>query len=233
MLIVFIRAALLYILLMFCVRLMGKRTLGDLQPSELVTTILISNIATLPMEDISMPLIFGIIPILVIVGMEMISSKLSLHFPAFRKLCMGNPILLIEDGVILQENLKKLRCTIDDLYSAMRKAGYFDVTKISCAVAETTGTISFLPKYADTPVTASMMRLKSQKIQLPQILISDGKLYPNVMRRYHITDEWLQKILKANGAAVSTTFLLTVDQNLSYYLVKKGKQKPPEESKQA
>ncbi len=231
MLIVFIRAALLYILLMFCVRLMGKRTIGDLQPSELVTTILISNIATLPMEDISMPLIFGVVPILVIVGMEMISSKLSLHFPAFRKLCMGNPILLIEDGVILQDNLKRLRCTIDDLYAAMRKAGYFDITQINCAVAETTGTISFLPKYADTPVTTSMMHLKNQEVMLPQVLISDGRLYRSVMRRYHISEEWLQKILKANGAAVSTTFLLTVDQKLCYYLVKKGEKKPPEAAK--
>lgn len=221
MLIVFIRAALLYFLLTFCVRLMGKRSLGDLQPSELVTTILISNIATLPMEDISMPMIFGTIPILVIVGLEMIFSQLSLHFPKLRRLVIGNPVVIIQNGEIQQANLKKLRCTLDDLYGSMRQAGYFDIKQIAYAVAETTGVISFLPKFSDTPVTASMIHLKKETTPVPLVLISDGRLIPSVMRRYKIDEDWLQKVLKAGGVTVESTFLLTVDQNREYHLVPK------------
>jgi uncharacterized membrane protein YcaP (DUF421 family) len=224
LLIVFIRAAILYLLLTFCVRLMGKRSLGDLQPSELVTTILISNIATLPMEDISMPMLFGSIPILVIVGLEIISSHLTLHFPFFRRLLSGNPVVIIEHGEILQQNLKQMRCNIDDLYASMRMAGFFDVAQIEYAVAETTGNLSFLPKYNDTPVTAKMMHLKPEKTAVPLVLISDGKLISSTKRRYHIPDDWLQKILKANGATIQTTFLLTVDEELTYHLVKRAKE---------
>lgn len=228
MLIVFIRAACLYFLLTFCVRIMGKRSLGELQPSEMVTTVLISNIATLPMEDISMPMIFGTIPILVIVGLEMIFSKASLHFPFLRKLIIGNPVVVIQKGEIMQQNLKKLRCTVDDLYASMREAGYFDIRQIEYAVAETTGNLSFLPKYADTPVTASMLRRSDKppkETPVPLVLISDGRLIRSTVRRYHITEEWLDKILKANGATVKSTFLFTVDQNKEYLFVPKKETK--------
>lgn len=225
MLIVFIRAALLYVLLTFCVRLMGKRSLGDLQPSEMVTTILISNIATLPMEDISMPMIFGVVPILVIVGLEIVFSQLSLHLSGLRHLVIGHPVVVIQNGAVIQKNLKKLRCTVDDLYASLRQAGYFDIGKIEYAVAETTGNISFLPKYADSPVTASMLPGKNKETSVPQILISDGKLLPSVMRQYRIDRDWLDKVLKASGVTIKNTFLMTVDQNREYLLIPK-KEKP-------
>ena len=166
-------------------------------------------------------MIFGTIPILVIVGLEMIFSQLSLHFPKLRRLVIGNPVVIIQNGEIQQANLKKLRCTLDDLYGSMRQAGYFDIKQIAYAVAETTGVISFLPKFSDTPVTASMIHLKKETTPVPLVLISDGRLIPSVMRRYKIDEDWLQKVLKAGGVTVESTFLLTVDQNREYHLVPK------------
>lgn len=209
MLIIFIRSALIYILLTFCMRLMGKRTLGELQPSEMVTTILISNIATLPMEDTTLPLIFGIVPILVFVGFEMICSNLSLRLPKFRKFLIGSPITIIEHGQLNQKNLARMRCTIDDLYVSMRQAGYFDITEIQCAVAETTGNISFLPKSGKTPI--------------PLLLISDGRLIKTTMQQLHLNSKWLHDTLKAQHLTVKTTFLMTVDKNLNCHIVPKEK----------
>ncbi len=222
MLIVFIRAAILYVSLTFCVRLMGKRTIGELQPAEMVTTVLISNIATLPMEDISMPLIFGLIPIFVIVALEMLLSLGSLHLPFLRKILVGNPVVVIQNGVILQQNLRKLRCTVEDLTASMREAGYFDITEIEYAVAETTGNLSFLPKAQNAPLTAALLHQNKRKTAVPLVLISDGRLQKSTMKRYRVTPEWLDKILKANGVAAKEIFLLTVDQDMQYYLVKRN-----------
>ncbi len=219
--IVFVRAAILYVCLTFCVRLMGKRSLGELQPSEMVTTFLISNIATLPMEDISMPLIFGLIPIIVIVALELILSQGLLHLPFLRKLLIGNPVVVIKNGEILQQNLKKLRCTVDDLYASMREQGYFDIDQIEYAVAETTGNLSFLPKADQTPLTPKTLHHPQQNTPVPLVLISDGRLIQSTMQQYALTEDWLQKVLKANGVRIREVFLLTVNAEKQYVLIPK------------
>ena len=125
--IVFIRAILLYLLIIFCLRLMGKRQLGELQPSELVITILISNIASLPIEDNSIPMIMGMVPIVVLVGFELIISGISLHSRRFRTLVSGKPVVLIQNGQIDQSAMKQLRFSIDDLMETLRGKSVFDL----------------------------------------------------------------------------------------------------------
>ena len=221
MLNIFLRTVLIYLILALCIRLMGKRSLGDLQPNELVTTILISNIAVLPMEEPDMPLLSAILPIAVIAAMEILYAPLSLHFPKLRRLANGSPVVVIHNGVIDQKNLRRLRCTIDDLYASMRQAGYFDITEIDYAVAETTGNISFLPHHAAAPVTAKTMGLKPQKTLVPFLLISDGVRIRATAEALSLSDAWIDKVLKSEGVTQKQVFLMTVDQEQHYTVIRR------------
>ncbi len=217
--IVFIRAILLYLLIIFCLRLMGKRQLGELQPSELVITILISNIASLPIEDNSIPMIMGVVPIVVLVGFELIISSISLHSKGFRTLVSGQPILLIHDGQIDQAAMKKLRFSIDDLMETLRGKSIFDLRDVQYAIVETTGQVNVLQKHAAQTVTAKMLNLKGKDADPPAVIISDGKIIRSAMEAYALTDAWLCSILRENHCAETDVFLMTADRNCQYFLV--------------
>ena len=128
--IVFFRAILLYLLIIFSMRLMGKRQLGELQPSELVTTILISNIASLPIEDTAIPMAAGAVPIIVLAGFEMILSSVTLKNKSLRSLLSGRPVVLIKDGKLDQQAMKKMRFSVDDLMESLRGNGVFDLKDV-------------------------------------------------------------------------------------------------------
>lgn len=139
-----IRAIILYILVIFSVRLMGKRQLGELQPSELVITILVSNIATLPLEDTDIPLIIGITPILALVCFEVLMSWVILRFPAMRKIISGKPKIVVRGGKPDDHALRELRLSMDDLKAALRSKDIFDFADVKYAIIETNGSISVL-----------------------------------------------------------------------------------------
>ena len=138
MLVSFLRTLILYIVVIFGMRIMGKRQLGQLQPSELVITILISNIATLPIENSDVPLILGIIPILTLMCFEVILSVLTLKSIRFRRLIWGNTKILIQDGKIKQQELADLRYSVYDLMEQLRTNGIFDLREVEFALTETT-----------------------------------------------------------------------------------------------
>lgn len=222
MLIVFIRAILLYLLVIFALRLMGKRQLGELQPSELVITILISNIASLPIEDPSIPMITGVIPILALVAFELYISNISLRSRSFRKLISGSPVVVIADGEIDQKALHALRFSIDDLMESLRTQNIFDIREVHYAIVETTGSVSVLQKYGSQNVTPDMLKLQGADISPPLVIISDGKLVPDAMEKYQISQSWLQKTLKKEKQSLKNVFLMTADQQLRYYIVPKS-----------
>ena len=146
------RSLILYVLVIFAVRLMGKRQLGELQPSELVITILVSNIATLPLEDVNIPVIVGITPILSLVCFEVVVSWLNLKSPCIRKITSGSPKIVIKDGKIDPDTMRDLRFSVDDLMMALREKEVFDLDEIQFAIVETTGNISVMKKQEyDTP----------------------------------------------------------------------------------
>ena len=144
--VVLIRSLILYIVVIFGVRLMGKRQLGELQPSELVITILISNIATLPLEDTSIPLILGILPILTLVCFEVVISWVTLKSLRMRRIISGRPKIIVRNGQIEQATMRDLRLSVDDLMTALRQQQVFDISQVQFAVMETTGTVSALPQ---------------------------------------------------------------------------------------
>ena len=223
MLTVLFRAALLYILIIFALRLMGKRQLGELQPTELVITILISNIASLPIEDPSIPMIMGIIPIFVLVAFELIVSNLSLKNRAFRKFISGNPIVIIQDGVLNQSALHELRFSIDDLMESLREQNIFNLSDVHYAIVETTGKVSVLQKFEAQTTTPDMFELKGQDKNPPVLLISDGKLIKENLNESHVSKSWLETILKQEHIKISEVFLMTVDQQQDYHLIRKNR----------
>lgn len=148
MLISTIRTVVLYAFIILAVRIMGKRQISDMQTSELVITLVISDIIAIPMQNTEQPLLSGLLPILVLVSLEIIVSVLMLKSDRFRKVICGNPIIIISDGKILEPQLKKLRISYEDLYSLLRQQEVFDVSTIRYGIVETNGSLSLL-KYEE------------------------------------------------------------------------------------
>ena len=157
-----IRTAVLYLVVILCMRIMGKRQVGELQPSELVVTILISELASIPMQDLNRPVTNGIIAIFVLVLLELLLSALSLKSILFRKLFDGKSAIIIKNGVIDQKMMKKLRVTIDDLLEGLRQAGSFSIEEVDFAIMETNGKISVQPKQKYEPVSKGDMKLNAR-----------------------------------------------------------------------
>ena len=176
MLIVFFRAVILYILIVISIRLMGKRQIGELQPSELVITLLLSNIATLPIEDMTIPMSMGIVPIFTLVCLDVILSHCSLKFRGLRKLICGSPKIVVSRGIIDQKQLKDLRFSADDLLESLRSMGIFDINEVQLAVVETTGKISVYQKAQFRPVNNGGMGVKGSQTDPPQLVVDNGRI---------------------------------------------------------
>lgn len=223
--IVLIRSAILYFVVIFSVRLMGKRQLGELQPSELVITILVSNIATLPLEDSNIPLTVGITPIIALVCLEVIMSLVTLKFPRVRCIISGRPKIIISEGKIDRQVMKDLRYSIDDLMTALRANGVFSVEDVQYAVVETTGSISVLKKpQSDTP-TCSDIGLSKCGSDPQQIVITDGKVLDKALQKLGLTSDWLKNVLTAEKLRPKEVFLMTADSDGQYNIVDKKEQK--------
>lgn len=209
MLIITIRTVILYLLIVFSLRLMGKKQLGELQPSELVTTIMISNIATLALEDPSTPMLIGAVPILMIVSLDVIMSGILLKNTLIRKAVSGTARVIIANGEIDQKELKNLRYTIDDVTEAMREQGIFDISQVQYAIVETTGKINFLQK--EEPAKDP-----------PEIIIRDGEINSDGLRRTRLGEGWVKQILKENNTEISKVFIMSADSSGCYNIVDKS-----------
>ncbi len=221
MLTVFFRGIFLYFLIILAVRLMGKRQIGELAPSELVITILISNIATLAMEDISVPLFTGIVPILTLVCLDVLASYVSLKSRRIRHAVSGKPKVVISNGVIDQKTLRALRYTVDDLMSALRTQGIFDISEVQYAVVETTGAVSALLKAENLPLTPKTAASPDPPADPPQAIISDGDFIDSAGRRLHIGKADILKKLKRKHLEIGDVFLCTVDSDGRVVIVEK------------
>lgn len=222
MAIVLIRAVILYIVITFSLRLMGKRQLGELQPSELVVTILISNIAAIPVEDSSVPMIMGIVPILTLVCLDVIMSGIMLKSAKVRKLMIGSPRIIISDGDILQKEMKRLRYTVDDLTEAMREEQIFDINQIHYAIVETTGKINFLLKKDYQPAERQDVQAGGSTDNPPSVIIRDGITDKEQLRLLGLGEQWLTKVLRENNVGIKGVFLMTADRNGNHTIVKKA-----------
>ena len=221
MAIVLIRAVILYIVITFSLRLMGKRQLGELQPSELVVTILISNIAAIPVEDSSVPMIMGIVPILTLVCLDVIMSGFMLKSPRMRKLIIGSPRIIISEGKILQKEMNRLRYTVDDLMESMRNQQIFDVDQIHYAIVETTGKINFFLKKDYQPAEKQDVKSGGSTENPPSVIIRDGIRDNEQMRLLGLGENWLTKTLREEKVSEKQVFLMTADKNGKYGIIEK------------
>lgn len=211
MLLAYIRTILLYLVLIAVIRMMGKRQIGEMEPSEFVVTMLVANLAAIPMQDGGIPLYTGLVPILTVLGVELILSALSMRSIKLRRLLCGKPVILIENGKILQENLRSTRVTLDELTELLRGKSVLSPETVQYAILETNGNLSVFvfPKYR--PATAKDASITPTQQHLPYTIVADGYVYGENLRLSGKDDRWLQKQLRKRNASVATTWLMTVD----------------------
>jgi len=207
----YIRSIFLYLILIATIRLLGKRQIGQMEPSEFVVTMLVANLASIPMQDGGIPLFSGIVPILTVLGFELLLSALSLRSLWLRKLLCGKPVILIENGRILRENLKKTRVTLDELSGHLREKDVLDPRAVQYAILETNGNLSVFPFPKERPATAKEAGISVAKQYLPITIISDGRLLPDNLSLSGKDSSWLQRVLTGYRTTVADTWLLTVD----------------------
>ena len=145
MIISYIRTVLLYLVLIAVIRTMGKRQVGQMEPSELVVAMLIADLASIPMQDTGIPLLSGLVPLLTVLGLELVLSWLTMRSPFWRKVFCGKPVILIDNGKILQDNLRRTRVTLDELTGHLREKDVLDITTVQYAILETNGSLSVFP----------------------------------------------------------------------------------------
>ena len=211
MILSYFRTILLYLVLIFSIRLMGKRQIGQMEASEFVVTMLVANLASIPMQDSAIPLLSGLVPILVVLGMELVMSCLILKSVRFRKLLCGKPVILIDNGKILYENLQATRVTMDELTGHLRQKDVLDIQSVQYAILETDGSLSVFPYPKDRPATARDAGIQAKKQYLPVTIIEDGFFSRENLKKAGKNEAWLQKLLAEHGAGREDTFLLTVD----------------------
>lgn len=224
MLIIFLRALILYFMVIFSIRLMGKRQIGELQPSELVITILVSNIATLPIEDINIPLATGLIPIISLVCFDVIMSIVTLKSKRIRRVISGKPRIVVFNGVVDQKALKQLRYSVDDMMEGFREQGVFDIKEVQYAIVETTGRINILQKKDYQPITLDITENKNSASQNPpQVIIEDGVVSRKSLSILGLNEKWLNNVLNKNQVKAKEVFFLSSDEDKNYTLIKKNK----------
>lgn len=199
MLVILVRTLVLYFTVVAAMRLMGKRQVGQLQPTELVIAIMISDLASIPMQNTGVPLLGGIVPITTLFGAELIMSFISLKSRKFRKFISGTPSIIIKNGLLNESEMERQRINIDDLLEELRVNNYNDITEIEYAILETGGQISIMPKSASKQVTLSDIGIKGKQETLPIVLISDGKRNETEFRRSGKSEKWLSGELKRYG----------------------------------
>jgi uncharacterized membrane protein YcaP (DUF421 family) len=203
---------LLYLVLLASVRLMGKRQIGQMEASEFVVAMLVADLAAIPMQDVAIPLYSGLVPILTILGAELILSCLCLRSIRLRKILCGKPVILIENGRIIQNNLRRTRVSIDELMGHLREKDILDVRTVQYAILETNGNLSVFPYPAEVAPSAKDMHVHPKDRYLPVTIVSDGHLLQDNLTLSGRDEIWLRKTLGDYRATVAGTWLLTVDK---------------------
>ncbi len=217
------RGFILYFVIMLAIRLMGKRQIGEMQPTELVVTILISEIATIPLDSNDIPLINSILTVLLLTSLSIITSVLTLHLPKFREIFEGHPAIVINNGVLDRKKMKALRLTVQDLLSAARQQGVFDFEQIQYAIVETNGAVSIMQKADYAPLTAKDSEAKAQNETLKRLVICDGKIVDSAMKEAKLDRKTLDKHLKKEKVKVEEVMILTYGSGEFSKIVKKDK----------
>lgn len=218
-----IRTVILYIFIIMAMRIMGKRQLGEMQPAELVVTLMISELASVPMQDNGIPLLNGIIPVLVLVALELLFSGLMLKVPFFHRLIGGRAKIIINNGNLDMQAMRDIRMTLEDLMETLRQQGTFDLQQVQYAIVESNGKVSVLMKPGNRQATCNDLSLSVPDNGIPMIIISDGSVSSWGLSVCGLDETWLDGVMSENKCTRKDVFLLTADRTRTYYLIRKGK----------
>ena len=224
MLTIVLRAIIIYIIVLFLYRLMGKRQLGQMQPFELVLTLIIADLATIPMAEISVPVLHGVVPLLTLVVLHFLLTVLCKLSTKFSRFVSGKPVIVINPNGIDYRALKTLNLTIDDIMEAIRGEGYFKLEQVQYAIMETNGKMSVLPKSEFAPATCGDLKLSVEASTLPINIITEGKIQTSNLNIAKITEEDIGKILeKAEIKKVKDCLVLSIDKGGAVFAQAFGK----------
>ena len=224
MILSFFRTGILYLVLVLAVRLMGKRQIGQMEASEFVVTMLVANLAAIPMQNGAIPLYSGLVPILTVLGLELTLAGLLLRSMVLRKFFCGKPVILIDNGKILADSLRRTRVTLDELMGHLRQKDVLDVTSVQFAILETDGTLSVFPYPKFCPASAKDAGIKVGRQYLPITLIQDGQLIRENLKKAGHDQQWLERELKKRESDLSSTLLMTIDEGGTVVWI--GKEEP-------
>lgn len=225
MLKIIVRSAIIYITLMLGLRLMGKRQMGELELNELVIAMLLSDMASTPLQDPELPLSYGLVAVFTVLVLCFLLSYITLKSFRFRKLFCGEPTLIIREGKLQQSAMRRNRFTIDELVGELRVQGITDLTAVKYAILETSGQLSIVERTEEKPLTPKQMGLQvKDESELPILLINDGVLLTRNLEKAELSDAWLQQLLSQHGASsVRQVFYLSVDAEKKPLLIKKDR----------
>lgn len=215
-----IRTALLYLFVTFAIRIMGKRQIGDMQPNELVITLLISEIAAIPLQDANQPILNGVAAICVLVVFEISVSLLVMKSPFIRRALYGKSAIIIKNGKIDKNAMERVRMTIPDLLEMLREKDVFDIGEVAFAVLEVNGELSVLPKSSERPATAKQSGIKVNKESFLLPVISDGQIIKETLSLFNISEKEVEKELKKQNVKKENLLLMTVDQDGKFNICK-------------
>lgn len=210
MILSYLRTLILYLVLILVIRLMGKRQIGEMEPAEFVVTMLVANLASIPMQDGGIPLFSGLVPILTVLGVELVLSWFTLRSTAFRQLLCGKPVVLIDNGRVCQRQLRQTRITLDELMGHLRAKDVLDIRAVQYAILETDGTLSVFPFAQKKPASAQDAQVQVKQETLPLTLIEDGTVLRQNLQLSGKTESWLRETLHAKNASLEETFLLAL-----------------------
>lgn len=225
MTIALIRTIILYLLIIFGIKIMGKRQISDLQTSELVITILISNIAAVPMQDSAQPLLSGVIPIISLICYEILVSFLMLKNAKIREIICGKPIILIKEGKIQQSALKNLRISGEDLFEQLRQSDVFSLDDVWYAIMETNGQLSVLKKPEKQPPNSTMLKIKTNPATIDTVIVSDGIISEHSLKVCNLDKSWLNNIIKEQHVKLENIFIMTANKDKKFNIIRKENEK--------
>ena len=222
MLITFIRAIILYIIVLVVMRLMGKREIGQLQPFELAISIMIADLASIPMTELGIPISNGIIPILGLLVMHLIISVLNIKSIKAREIICGRPAILIYRGRIDEKVLQKERFTINELQERLRGDNIFNISDVEYAILETNGQVTVIPKPNKRNVVTEDLNINAEYEGIPYDLVIDGKIMYDNLKTLGKDEIWLQRQLKGFKTNVKDVLIATLDGRGQIFCQKKG-----------
>ena len=219
MLTIIIRSIIIYLIVLIVFRLMGKRQIGQMQPFELVLTLIIADLATIPMAEVSVPVLHGVVPLLTLSVLHFVITLITKNSATLSRVISGKPVIIINPKGLDYKAMKQLNLSTDDILAALRNCGYFSISQVQYAIMETNGKVSVMPKVESAPATNGALKLDEEESFVPITLVSEGKFMSDNLKVAGLSEESvLELIVKNGGKKVKEVLLFTIDKAGQVYL---------------